>query len=331
MKSLILAAVCGLATLFLGASTPIEQLVLFVLGLAMVVVGGDKFVDAAAAVATRLGMSPLWVGMTIVAFGTSVPELLVSLNAAFAGHPGISIGNVVGSNIANPLLILGVGSCLTTIRTSSQFIRKEGLFLVGLTILSGVLMIEGQLGRIAGSVLLITVIGFNIYLAKTSKVEASEEVEEDDGEEDPLWQTVVFLVGGLGLLLWGADRMVLGAVGIAHSLGVAESVISLTVVAFGTSVPELAATISAAKKGQGQMILGNVVGSNIFNIGLVLGVTGVVSPIPVENMAGDIGIMVFVSIALLGWMGRAKLNGAYGIIALGGYIFYLLPHILTIF
>lgn len=276
-----------------------------VVGLALLAVGADKLVQGAVALARRLGVSPLVIGLTVVAFGTSLPELLVSLRAALDGAPGLAVGNVVGSNIANILLILGAAAVITPLSCARTTLMRDGgavllaslgLVLVGLT--AGI--IDRPIG-IAAVALLLGYIAMTYWMergqADSIHAEEAQEVEDVKGG---LPVILLYVIGGLAGLAIGAELLVRGAVTIAEAAGVPEEVIGLTLVAFGTSVPELATVVAAALKRQVGVILGNVLGSNLFNILAILGITAIVVPveIPAKIVAVDQWIMLAVTVFL---------------------------------
>lgn len=305
-------------------------LVFLVIGLIGLVFGGDMLVRGAEKLALRLGVSPLLIGLTIVGFGTSTPELVTSLQAAFAGSPGISVGNVVGSNIANILLILGVTALIATIPVSRVTFRRDALALI----LSGLLclgvVLYGNLQPLAGLVLIAALFG---YLAICIMAERSGKAAALSSHEAVVpppvssnWVIyVALLIAGFVLTIVGAHYFVRGAIELATLLGVSDTIIGLTVVAVGTSLPELVASVAAALRRQTAIALGNIVGSNIYNILFILGATALVHPIPVPDSiaAFDIWIMLAATLALvlIGWFAQ-KLARLSGLAFLGGYIAY---------
>jgi len=292
------------------------------LGFAALLVGGDFLVRGAVAVARRMRISPLVIGLTLVGFGTSTPELLTSVQAALAGSPGIAVGNVVGSNIANILLILGVAALLAPIAVARAGFRRDGSVLLATTVLCVGLVLWGTLGRGAGGVLMVGLVSYLIYAMKSGDLDESE-IPDTAMATGP---ALLLALGGLALTLVGARFLVTGAVSIAAALGVSEAIIGLTVVAVGTSLPELVTSIVAARKGQGDLAFGNVVGSNIFNIFGILGATALIKPlaVPSEIIGFDIWVMLaatllLIALTMTGWrIGRGK-----GAILLGAYLAYL--------
>lgn len=252
-------------------------------GLIMLIVGGDWLVDGAVGIARLAKLSPMVIGLTIVAFGTSAPELLVSVQAALGGNPGIALGNVVGSNIANIALIIGVTALICPIPVHRSTIKVDVPFLLFSTIaLTLISYLYGSITRTEGIIGLTLLFLFVAYQVRTSRKQEKSAVEpaEDETPPAPLWKSIVFLALGIAALKYGAQFLVDGAVNIAEGLGVADRVIGVTVVAIGTSLPELFASVMAARKGNVDLAVGNVIGSNLFNIMCVLASASVISPIP---------------------------------------------------
>ena len=271
--------------------TMLLNLGMIIIGLGGLFLGGNWLVDAASRIARSLGVPPLIIGLTIVAFGTSAPELIVSLSAALRGSSGIAIGNVVGSNIANIGLILGLTGLVLPITVKLTLVRREIPIMIGVTVLAYILLFDGLLGRLDGIVLLISFLAFNAFMVLLTLNRTDEQKAEDmaasggddEFEEINMPREWVMLVVGILVLLVGADLTVRGAVTVAAHFGVPDVVIGLTLVAFGTSLPELAASLVAAFRQQSDIAVGNVVGSNIANLLLILGITSLVSPIPVTD------------------------------------------------
>ena len=256
-----------------------------VAGFLLLMWSADRFVDGAAATAKHAGMPPLLIGMVIVGFGTSAPEMVVSAMAALDGSPGLALGNAYGSNIANTGLILGATALFIPLTVNSKIIHKELPLLLIITCLTAAFFWNGTLSRVEGLVLLagfFGVIGWSIYSAIKGKGDLIESEMQDNLEEHdmPLGKAIFWVVAGLVLLILSSRLLVWGAVTIAHHLGVSDLIIGLTIVALGTSLPELAATLVAAKKGQHDIAIGNVVGSNMFNLLAVVGIAGVIAPMP---------------------------------------------------
>lgn len=260
----------------------VYTIALIIIGLALLIFGGDWLVDGAVGIAQRAKLSPMVIGLTIVAFGTSAPELLVSIQAALGGNPGIALGNVVGSNIANIALILGVTALIHPIPVAGSTIKIDTPFLLFSTIaLTAISYFCGALNRvegIVGLVMLLIYIGYQIRTTRAANKNA-DETPEDSAPAMPIVKSIAYLILGITALKFGAQWLVEGAVTIASSLGVDDRIIGLTIVAIGTSLPELFASIIAARKGNVDLAVGNVVGSNLFNIMCVLCTSCAISPI----------------------------------------------------
>lgn len=270
------------------------NVMLVLAGLAALVVFGDMLVRGAVGVAQRAGLSPFVIGLTLVGFGTSVPELLTSLIAAHQGLPGIALGNVVGSNIANILLILGVTAAMGAI-SGRMLLERDGIVMVAVTFLCAGLILTGDIGRWSGVAFIVT-LGVYLYLTLRYGQAAPDELPEDGYLS--VWRGVtVFLVGLVGVML-GAKFLVQGASEIARAFDISETVIGLTIVAVGTSLPELVASVVAARRGQGALAVGNIIGSNIFNILGILGVTAVIYPIAVPTDMMGVTVMAFLVAAV---------------------------------
>jgi cation:H+ antiporter len=278
---------------------------MFVLGLTVLVIGADVMVRGASRLAVSFGVSPLVVGLTVVAFGTSAPEMAVSVGSALNGTPDLAIGNVVGSNIANILLILGISALITPLLVDEQIIRQEIPIMIGASALLVVMALDGSIGRIEAAALFGLVVAYTVFLIAQSR-RASKNVQDEFETEIPTsnwdrhWAVqVALIVVGLVMLVQGAGWLVDAAVAFARAFGVSDLVIGLTVVAVGTSMPEIATSIVAAIRGQRDIAVGNVVGSNVFNILAVLGVTGLVSSggLPVSDAARNFDLWVMLAVA----------------------------------
>lgn len=307
----------------------ITMTVLFIgAGLALLVAGGESLVHGASGLARRLGISPLLIGLVVVGFGTSTPELTTSIAAALRDAPEIAVGNVIGSNIANILLILGLAALLRPIRIDPRPFRRDGSALaISALAGAGALAFVG-LERWVGAALLA---GLAVYLLVSWLTDKDRSAPQ--GEAAPatrpagrLWVEITFLAAGFVGVIAGAGLLVDGAVSAATALGVSQAVIGLTIVAVGTSLPELAASLSAARRGEGDIAFGNIVGSNIFNILGILGITALVSPLQVTGgLAGsDLGVMLAASALLLVlaiWKQRlSRLHGAIFLVLYAAYI-----------
>ncbi|HVM27531.1 MAG TPA: calcium/sodium antiporter [Mycobacteriales bacterium] len=280
-----------------------------VAGLVALVGGGELLVRGGSGLARSFGLSPLVVGLTVVAFATSAPEFAVTLDATLSGNPGIAVGNVVGSNVANVLLVLGVSALVLPVAVRSSLVRLDVPVVIVLSVLLLLLSLDGQVSRGDGALLvalLLAYVGWSVLAGRreTAALASSQEGSSNQSEHQrrPVRDGALVLVG-VGLLVLGARWLVSAATTIAAAAGVSDLVIGLTVVAIGTSLPELATSVIAALRGEREMAIGNVLGSNVFNIGAVLGLAAVVAPggVPVEPSAVrfDMPVMVAVAVALL--------------------------------
>ncbi len=296
-----------------------------IVGLILLVWSADKFVDGAASAAKYIGISPLIIGMVIVGFGTSAPEMLVSALAAINGNSGIALGNAYGSNIANIALILGVSALISPIVIHGKVIKKELPILVFVTVLSFFLLYDLELSRSDAFILLAVfflIMGNTIYkgmkakntVTKATKEENVKDSEEVDDEPTDIKKAILWLVIGLAVLIVSSRMLVWGAVEIAKMFNVSDIIIGLTVVAIGTSLPELASSIAAARKNEHDIALGNVLGSNLFNTLAVVGIAGSINPfaVPLEMLTRDMSIMTLLTLSLF-LFGYAK-KGTQGII-----------------
>ncbi|MCU4653150.1 calcium/sodium antiporter [Roseibacterium sp. SDUM158016] len=298
--------------------------ILMVAGLALLLGGGEGLVRGGVAFATRMRLPMAVVGALVLGFGTSMPELLTSLSAAWAGAPGIAIGNVLGSNIANILLILGVAGVIAAIPGETASTEDRLWLLIATALGLGLVMVTEVLGRTEGAILL-AALAIYIWrsLSRDSDMGPVQTIEGMAG-----WRIAGFIVVGLGALLAGAYLLVTGATGIARALGISETVIGLTVVAVGTSLPELATSIVAARRGEAGLALGNILGSNVFNIFAILGLTAFLIPIPVPPGLSAVDLALFAGSAaillvflFIGRIGRGAGLGLLGLYA--GYIAWL--------
>ncbi|MBJ6136825.1 calcium/sodium antiporter [Marinobacter litoralis] len=305
-----------------------------ILGLILLVWSADKFVEGAAATAKHLGMPALLIGMVIIGFGTSAPELAVSAMAASDGNPGLALGNGYGSNITNIALIVGLTALIAPIAVHSQVIRKELPLLVVLTLIAGVQLLDGELSRLDGWVLLAVfaaVMGWSIYQGYQGKEDPLAEGVDSEliSHPMPMKHAIIWLVVGLILLVASSRMLVWGAVSIAQALGISDLVIGLTIVAIGTSLPELASAIAAVKKNEHDLILGNILGSGIFNTLAVVGLAAAIQPLSVdpEVLYRDWTLMLGLTLALLvmgfgitGW--RKLISRVDGVLLVTVYVAY---------
>lgn len=306
-----------------------------VVGLAVLVWSAGKFIEGAASVAKHLGMPMLLIGVLVVGFGTSAPEMVVSAMAALEGNPALALGNAIGSNIVNIALILGLTAVIAPIVVHSGIVKKELPLLLGISLLSGVLLLDGRLGMGEGLVLLagfFGLIGWSVMAALRGKKDTLATGVEAEIPAMALGTSVVWLVLGLGLLVISSRLLVWSAVGIAEAFGVSDLIIGLTIVAFGTSLPELAASLVAVQKKEHDLAIGNVVGSNMFNILAVIGIAAVLQPmegIASEVLSRDWMVMMGLTLALFvfcyGRKGRqGRISRLEGAALLGVYVGYTL-------
>lgn len=285
------------------------DIILFILGLVLIIGGANYLTEGSSALAKKWGMSDLMIGLTIVGFGTSAPELAISILSAAQGNTGLAIGNVVGSNIFNVCLIIGIVAMIAPIRVSSSVLKTDIPFVI---LSSCVLlawgcapMIEpGQqavVSRSSGIILLLFFAIFMRYTFATVGKTDSNEAGVSAVAKMPGWKMAVFILGGLAALIYGGDLFVDSATEIARSLGMSDTLIGLTIVAVGTSLPELATSIVAALKGKADMAVGNVIGSNIFNVFLVLGITAVIEPVPFGSI-GMFDLLILLLACILFWV-----------------------------
>lgn len=305
------------------------QFGLFALGLAILVGGAEAFIRGAVTVARQFGVSPFVIGLTLVGFGTSAPELVVNVAAAWNGSPDLALGNVVGSNISNVGLILGTAALIAPLTVRMRLRKAEMPIMLAFSVLLWILAANGPLGRVHGAILLAGFAGMMVFLIRFSPPEPADvkaEIGTETGRKRAPWGAGLLLVAGLVGLVGGAELMVRAAVAIATAWGVSELVIGLTVVAIGTSLPELASSVAAAVRGQSDIAVGNVVGSNIFNIVLILGITTQVSPLPVpaDLLRYDLPAMVGFSVLLLAVMANGltvrRWEGAILLASFVGYV-----------
>lgn len=317
----------------MDASSLVLALLAVVLGLAVLVWSADRFVEGAAALARLFGMSPLLIGMVIVGFGTSVPEMIVSAFAALDGNPEIALGNAYGSNITNIALILGISALMRPIAVASRVVRMEMPILIGVTAFAGLELYTGDLTRLDAVMLLVVFVllmGWSIWQNARKRPDTLE--VEIDKEFSQSRMTSVQAAGwtlvGLLLLIVSSRALVWGAVEIATALGVSNLVIGLTVVALGTSLPELASSLAAARKNEHDIALGNILGSNLFNTLAVVGIAGVISPlrIPPDVLTRDYPVMAGVTLLLFvfvyGFRGPGRINRVEGGVLLGIFVLY---------
>ena len=311
-------------------------------GLALLVWSADRFVEGSASTARHFGMPPLLIGMVIVGFGTSMPEMVVSAISAFQGNPGIALGNAYGSNITNIALILGLTALIKPMAVHSQVLRKELPILTAISILAAWQLWDGKITRFDAFILLGVFVGLMTWtvwqgMRKQGDTLGKEMEQELEVHAIPLPRAVLWLVVGLVLLIVSSRILVWGAVEIAHGFGVSDLIIGLTIVAVGTSLPELASSIIATRKGEHDIALGNILGSNLFNTLAVVGIAGTIHPMDVgpEVFSRDILVMVALTVSLFvicyGFKGPGRINRVEGGALLVCYIGYTASLMSTVF
>lgn len=295
---------------------------MLIIGFVLLVKGADCFVDGASSVAARYGIPQLVIGLTIVAMGTSFPEAAVSITAAFKGSAGITIGNVVGSNILNVAIILGLASVIVPIQIKKSTIKRELPFSMVITILLLLFGLNGKISRFDGVLLWLAFLFYLYYVYQMSK----HAQEQEEIKELSLSKSLIYIFVGLACILFGSDLAVDGATQIARIFGMSERFIGLTIVALGTSLPELVTSVSAAKKGNADIAIGNIVGSNIFNILFVVGTSALIIPVPFETRFIIDSLMAFFVLFVL-WLCVYKkrvLERKHGLFLLGIYLGYFI-------
>lgn len=311
----------------------LENILLVIAGLVLLIWGADRFVHGAAAAARNLGVAPLLIGLTVVAFATSAPEILVSVVAALQGKPGLAFGNAIGSNIFNIGLVLGLTAMIRPILLESATLRREMPALLAVSLLTVSLFLDSFLSRIDGVVLLTGLVIVMVWLARLGLRSATNDpIARDYDAEIPvdvsMMMAVVWLIVGLGTLLIGAELLVDGAVGIARMLQISDVVIGIIIVAFGTSLPELAVSLASALKGEYGLAIGNIVGSNIFNLLAVIGIAAAIEPasLPPSVLSLHIFVMVAFTLVLFAmtydYDGKAQLSRLEGLALFLAFLAY---------
>jgi cation:H+ antiporter len=303
-------------------------LLFFFGGLALLYVGGEVFVRAAAALGKRLHMSPLVAGLTIVAFATSAPELAISLDAAINDLPGLAIGNVIGSNICNLALILGIVTIIKPAPLRQTLVRRDVLVMIITTLLVPGLLLDEYLGRIEGALLVLCIVAYvvlTIWHARATRSSRRPEEHSVPTLTENTWLNVALAAAGVALLISGSRIFVDASVTLAAMIGVPTAVVGLSAAALGSSLPELSASVIAAKHGQPEMAAGNLIGSNIFNLLLILGATSIVRPLSMESVTViDLGVMIGITaLALAMMLTRAWLARREGIVLVAVYAAYM--------
>lgn len=307
------------------------EYVLLVLGFVLLIKGADFFVDGSSSVAKLLKVPSIIIGLTVVAFGTSMPEASVSITAALAGQNGLAVSNVLGSNMFNLLVVLGASALMMPVEANPNVLKKEFPFSIIITAILAVMCVSFEfdgtysLGRLGGAILLLLFIAFVAWQIKGA-LKARNEDEGEEVETLPVWKSAVYIIGGIAGIVWGGDLVVDSATIIAETFGFSQTFIGLTVVAMGTSLPELVTSVVAAKKGENDLALGNVVGSNIFNVLLILGSSAAICPIVVEPVA-IIDMIILVAVSVVGYFlakSKHELSKKEGILFLLTYFIYFL-------
>ena len=304
-----------------------------VAGFILLGVSGEALLRGAVTTADRLKVPPLLIGLTVIAFGTSVPELTVSLNAARSGNPDIAVGNVVGSNIANILLVLGAMAVFRSFTIDAGTLNRDGRVMLGVSVLMVLMALNGVITQWMGFGLLAILAGFTFLLYRRARQEA--DVDETAASVDEnllegsLFLALLILIAGLAGVLWGSDLMVKGAVGVAQQAGISQAVIALSIVAIGTSLPELFISLFASLRGHASLAIGNIIGSNISNILLILGVVASTGPLNVSAEIANRDVWVMLGVAILGLVlmrsarRMSRIEGLFSLVLYALYVGYL--------
>ncbi len=297
-----------------------------IVGFVLLIKGADFFVEGSSGIAKALRVPSMIIGLTIVAMGTSAPELSVSISAALQGSNAIAISNVIGSNIFNLIVVCGVCAMLSPLPITKQTLKSEFPIAIGAGILLLVFCLNGGLGRVEGIIFLVLFAVFLGWMVKSAldSRKNGEAVEEEEIKSLPIWLCFVYIIGGLLAVVWGGDLVVESATAIAKAFGLSETLIGLTIVAIGTSLPELVTSVVAAKKGEVEMAIGNVIGSNIFNILLILGTSSSITPIAVATESVfDLVLLTAMSMVVyvFGWS-KQKINRMEGAVMVAMYVAY---------
>lgn len=303
----------------------IFDILLIIAGVALVLYGADRLTEGASALARRMNIPEIIIGLTIVAAGTSAPELFVSLVSALKGTPGMAVGNVVGSNTMNAMLIVGCAAAVAPMTISRSTVRKDIPFAIAASVLLVLLSFNGYLGRLDGILLLAGFAAFLYYGISSAKSSKEEPVNAVPGTQPSALNSTLFLLLGLAMLVIGSNIFVDSASRVAYALGISEGVVGLTIVAGGTSLPELATSVVAARKGQSAIAIGNVIGSNVFNILLILGLTATISPLAIQGIT-FVDLSMMLGSAVLVWLfSRTKytVERWEGIVLVVAYLVYL--------
>ena len=302
------------------------NIIYIVFGIIMVLWGAGKLTDGATSLAARMNIPPIVIGLTVVAMGTSMPEFFISFISALKGTTDLAVGNVVGSNIFNAMLIVGTAALVAPMTILKSTVKKDIPFAILASAMLIPMTLDGNISRLDAALLFVVFIAFMVYTVRSAKNGKSQ--DEAEAKQMPVWQAIVFFILGLACLIVGSNLFVDGATEVASLLGVSEAVIGLTIVAGGTSLPELATSVVAARKGQSAIAMGNVIGSNVMNILMILGVTGLIHPMAIQGITWlDLSVML-VSVLLL-WLFSftkytvARWEGAVLVILFLGYMTWL--------
>jgi cation:H+ antiporter len=304
-------------------------LIIFVVGLVILYAGAEGTLHGSVSIARRVGISQLVIGLTLVAFGTSAPELSLDVSAAFQGSTDLALGDLVGSNIANIGLILGIAGILRPIRVHMRLLRAEVPILISASLVLYAMALDGEIGRQDGLIMLamfVLFLGYSYRAARRESARVQQEFKEAATEKSSMWKSSLMVISGLTGLVVGAQLMVYAAVGMAERMGVSELIIGLTIVAVGTSLPELATSVVASRRNEADIVVGNVIGSNIFNILFILALVAVISPVPVrpESLHVDMPVMIGFVVLLAPIMLRGMVvSRAEGIFLVTGYAAFL--------
>ncbi len=300
------------------------QVVLLLVGFVFLIKGSDFFVDGASSVASLLKIPTIIVGLTIVAFGTSAPEAAVSITSSWAGSNAMAVGNVIGSNLFNMLMVIGIAALLSNLLMEKSVLEKDLPFLVGITVLWAVFIVIGwNISQIEGIILLVILLAYIIYLVRSARKSKDADVVEKPKLSLP--KSIIFILVGIAGIVLGGDLVVNSASDIAIALGMSEALVGLTIVAIGTSLPELVTSITALRKGENQLVIGNVIGSNIFNILFVLGASSAISAIPLDSSL-LIDVLFMVAVTILCYIfGKTqdKYDKKEGIILIALFVVYM--------
>jgi cation:H+ antiporter len=303
------------------------------IGFVLLVWGAERFVHGAAAIAQNFGVSPLIIGLTIVGIGTSAPEILISIVAASQGNPALAVGNALGSNITNIALVLGITALVVPLTIKSEILRREYPLMFFIMLVALMLVLDNHLGQIDGIILITGVFAMTYWMIQQAKKQKHDPLEQEFEQEIPKIRNAeafMWLAIGLILLIASSQGLVWGSINIAKAMGISDLVIGLTIVAVGTSLPELAASVASALKKEHDIAIGNIIGSNMFNLLVVFGIPGLLSPhiIDADILTRDFPFMIGLSIVLFlmayGFKGKGRINRFEGGLLLGGYTTYMI-------